>query len=94
MKIQLGKQIGTVTQAQVKEWKRNPSDFTAACQAAAVYVRKNGARMVVIPGNSYGVKVFHVVPESESLSKYTAMPGAFAVAIVDLESRVFMAVAE
>jgi hypothetical protein len=93
MEISNEKKIGDVTEPSIKPWKKSPGDFTSACQAAAVYAKKFGEDMVVLPGNSYGSRVFQIVKKTEPISKY--IPGTkgktVRCGIVTPTGEVFMA---
>lgn len=97
MHITLEGQAGTLERgrkAVVREWKRNPDNFDDACHAAGHYARRDNCRMVVIPGNSYGRRCFHITTEADSFRKF--FPGCpddkwVRVGVVDADGNVFMA---
>lgn len=68
------RKIGKVTDFTVKLWKKSPGDFTSACQAAGFYSRKYNEDMLVVPSNSYGAKIFHIIRKTDDLAKY--VPGS------------------
>lgn len=67
------KPMGKITKFEVKSWKQNPSDLTAACQAAAVYAKKHGENMLVVPSNSFMRSVYQIIRLNDDLAKY--VPG-------------------
>lgn len=46
--------------AMIKDYRENPGDFNMAAHAAYYYAKKYDQLMIVIPGNSYMKKVFHI----------------------------------
>jgi len=50
--------IGQITHFAVKPYREEPSNFTAAAQAAAFYARKFDIPYQIVSGNSYMNKVF------------------------------------
>lgn len=94
MEITTTNQIGTTsrTKSPIKTYNSNPGNFDAAAHAAAHYARKHDKNMVVVPGNSYGSKVYHIALETDDLLKYSFAPKA-AVALVTIKGEVFQATA-
>ena len=94
MKIHILHKIGNVTSPGVANHRSAPGNFTAASEAAVHYAKKNGTRMVIVPGNSYGNKVYHIARETDSLSKYQpGGQGETVCGVVTPEGEVFQAVA-
>lgn len=92
MKLSSLIKIGTVTEPTTKLWKKEPSNFTFACQAAAVFAKKHNSKMVVIPGNSYMQRVFHIAKPSDPIQKFFGyIPEETNVAVVDEDGNVFKA---
>jgi hypothetical protein len=94
MKIIKGAKLGNaIAKSAVKAYRKCPGDFNLAANAAAYYAAKQNTVMVVIPGNSYMSKVFHVVPEGSDLSRFTCGMGnkVIAIAVVDPDSTVWRA---
>jgi len=63
-----------LSKSPIKNYRENPGNLTKAVYAALHYVIKNKKNYFVIPGNSYGNFIFHVVDEKEdlrSLGHYT-----------------------
>ena len=56
--------------AVIKTWRNNPGCFDSACYAGKYYAKRDKCKMMIIPGNSYGVKVFHIVPVSGEFAKF------------------------
>ena len=79
------KRIGIITDFTSKYWKKIPSDFTYACQAAGYYAKKFDENMLVVPSTSYGRRIFHVIKISDDLSKYTPGVGDKNVACAMVE---------
>jgi len=84
------KEIGQVTDARPGLWRKTPGDFTAASQAAAHYAKKQGVSMQVVPGNSFGHKVFHILPiHDDAIGKAGIFADEQNVAIVHPNGKVF-----
>lgn len=90
------KHIGDITEPTLKYWKKNPSDFTSACQAAMVYSKKFNEDMVVLPGNSYMSRVYQIVRKTEDVSKYIPASSNKTVkcAVVNSTGKVFSGIIE
>jgi hypothetical protein len=95
MQITKGPKIGTaIAKSAVKAYKKSPSDFNLAANAAAHYATKQNKSMLVIPGNSYGSKLFHIASADDSdLSRFTCGLGDkfMTVAIVESDGSVYRA---
>jgi len=91
MELKIKAKIGTAKAGGVKAYRACPGDLHKAVNAAAHYAAKNGARMVVIGGNSFSRLVYHVARESDRVSKFTALPGAFPVVVVEPNGDAFAA---
>ena len=76
MQITEHKYIGTAGIRKVGEYRRSPGDIHLAIGAALHYARKNNKRMVVIPGNSYMNKVYHIATESSDIKSFTVAGGS------------------
>ena len=84
MHIAIIEKIGAAVSG-VKEYKARPGNFQFACNAAYHYAKRNkAARMIVVPGNSYGSKVYHIARETDSLAKY--QPGGATESVVGIVS--------
>lgn len=94
MKLSIENRIGKVAGGNVREYKKNPSSLNLAVSAGAYYAKKNGERMVIVEGNSYMRKVYHIAKESDSISKFTAISGKFKVIVVESDGECFYATAE
>ncbi len=73
MTYEIIKTIGTMDEnfpAPVRTWKKTPSDFNAACYAARHYAKVIGNDIAIIPGNSYGAMVYHVVSVTQNFAKF------------------------
>lgn len=76
--------IGTALPGKVRAYRKSPGDFDLAASAAAYYAAKHGEEMVIVPGNSYGSRVFHIVKSHEALAQFAIPSGAVVrIAIVD-----------
>lgn len=92
MKITSLVKIGNITEPTIKLWRKEPSNFTYACQAAAVYAKKHKSKMVVVPGNSYMQRVFHIAKPTDPIQKFFGnIPKETNVAVVDEDGNVFKA---
>jgi hypothetical protein len=85
---------GTVKAGRMREYCKNPASLNLAASAAAYTANKLGERVVVVEGNSYGNKVYHIAQQSEPLSKYTAMSCTAKVLIVEPSGECFYGIAE
>jgi hypothetical protein len=94
MDIKIENKAGTVKPGNVREYRKNPSNLNLAAQAAAHYAGKSNQRMIVIQGNSYMNKVYHIAKECDPISKYTAMQGMFKVVIVEPTGECFYGTAQ
>ena len=56
----------------VKAYRANPNSNDAAALAALHYAIRNGHAMLVIPGNSYGHAVRHIMPASRGIEAVKA----------------------
>jgi hypothetical protein len=95
MKLTIGKNIGQAikTKAPIKTYRNNPGNLTIAANAALFYAQQTGNRMVLVPGNSYMNKIYHIVEETASVAKYTVNPTNNTVAVVTPYGKVFQAIA-
>jgi len=63
--------------------------------AAVFYAKKQKKNMLIIPGNSYGHKVYHIAPEGSDVSKYTVMSPkkgqAFQIMLAKPDGNIFYA---
>lgn len=88
------KKIGTVTEPRTAGWKKEPSNFTKAAQAAAFYAKRDGKPMMVVSGNSYGHKVFHIGGAEEDGPGQAAHHGdTSSIAIVHTDGGVYQVTA-
>jgi hypothetical protein len=94
MELTIGKFAGTVKAGQVREHKKNPASLNLAASAAAHYAKKLNDQVVVIEGNSYMNKVYHIAKDTDSVSKYTAMNYAVNVLIVKPNGECFHGIAQ
>lgn len=94
MKIETLNKIGTCSNKKsvIKSYRSNPGNFDNACNAALHYAIKFNENMVVIPGNSYMNKVYHIEQESKSLNQFTPLK-KMSVALVKTNGEVFQAIA-
>jgi len=85
MKVKIIQVAGRVERqdAKVGPYKKEPGNFHKAMCAAAYYARKMNCRMVVIPGNSYMNKVYHIAQVDEDLKKFCPGQNEVAVGIME-----------
>lgn len=95
MNIKETTKIGKALKARgaIRAWKESPGDFTLACVAARYYAAKDGARKIVVPGNSYGHRVFNVTNEDADLRTFTVVSTEVTVGVVYPNGDVFQAIA-
>lgn len=95
MLIEVGEKIGAVgnTRGAMSSYRAAPGNFDAAARAAVHSARRNNARMVIVPGNSYGQRVYHIARETDSIARYTAMRASVAVAVADVDGMIYKGVA-
>jgi hypothetical protein len=81
--------------AVVKEWKKYPGNFDLAAHAGHYYAKKHKREMVIVPGNSYMHKVYHIVETNEDLRKYVPGIGNMElnVGVVYPDGKVYQAIA-
>jgi hypothetical protein len=72
MKYELLSIVG-MTEPRLKEYRANPGSINAAAAAAAHCAKRNKAPMLVIEGNSYMKRVYHIARETDALAKF--LPG-------------------
>jgi len=93
MQITIDKKIGQVEKGKVSDWRKNPGNLDLAASAALYYAQKQNKRMIVIPGDSYGVAVFHIANENKSISYFTIKRNDNLVVVVETNGEVFRAIA-
>lgn len=94
MKITIKSKAGKVKPGRVREYRKYPANINLAVSAAAHYAIKRNERMIVVEGNSYGRKVYHVTRESDDLTKYTIMRCTANVLVLDPNGDCYYAIAE
>ncbi len=88
------KQIGEVTEPKPGLWKKTPGDFTAASQAAAHYAKKQGVSMQIVPGNSYGHKIYNIhAIHDDGIGKNALVGDSHRIGIVHPNGKVFQVTA-
>jgi len=94
--VKILNKIGDVTNEKgaVNAYRRNPGDATTAAIAALYYAKMWGEDMVLVPGGSYGVKVFHIARTQDRLEKYTAKAGKLSAMVVTLSGEVYQSVVQ
>lgn len=73
MRLEIENQLGDTKRCKkpvVKLWTKNPGDLSSAICAAGHYAKRDGVRMVVVPGNSYGRAVYHISAEAGDIRKF------------------------
>jgi hypothetical protein len=94
MKLTVENNAGRVIAGQVREYRKNPGSLNLAAAAAAHTANKIGERVVVVEGNSYMNRIYHIARQTDQISKYTAMPGSFKVLIVEPTGECYYGMAE
>ena len=81
--------------APIKTWRNHPGDFDAAAHAAWHYAKRDNRRMVIVPGNSYTRKVYHICTDDKDVKSFTGPTGreTTQVAVVTVEGEVWQAIA-
>lgn len=74
----------------MKAWRKAPGDFTLACHAAHHVARRDQLRIVLVHGNSYGHKVFHMATELDRIGRFI-FGTECNVAVVDPAGNIFAA---
>ena len=91
MKLTIKNQIGQAQIAKkvVSTWRKDPTSLNNAANAAYYYAKKEGERMIVVPGDNRGIKVYHIARENESVVKYTGPKGweRYGVVVVMTDGR-------
>jgi len=95
MEITIEKKLGKIQKGAraVSAWRTDPGNFQKSLRAALHYARRDNKQMIVIPGNSYNQKVFHIASEGESVKKYTVQTHNNPVVVVSPQGDVFQAIA-
>ena len=97
MEIKLIKKIGQVTKqvGSLKTYKADPGTFENAAFAAFHSVSKLGEDMMIVPGNSYMSKVYHIAKLTDDVKTFTGPTGQkeVAVGVVKEDGTVWQAVA-
>jgi hypothetical protein len=70
MKIKITDRIGAATKGTRKAHSKAPGDFNAAACFAFTHALKLGEPLVLVPGNSYMSKVWHVARATDDLLKF------------------------
>ena len=81
--------IGKVTAPTASKWRKAPGDFTSAAQAAGFYAKQQGKPMMIVRGNSYGAKVWQIMPIDDDIHKATVHGDEHSIAIVHPDGDVF-----
>jgi len=100
MKLTILTKIGDIQPGSRQALVRDPANFHKAAACALTISRcakmpaYHGKRMVVLPGNSYGYKVFHVAKENDDLREFCPGMQEVACGVVENNGEVFQAVAK
>jgi hypothetical protein len=94
MELSIDKPIGKVEAGQIRAYRKNPADLNLAACAGAHTAKKLNERVVIVEGNSYGCKVYHIAKESEDLRKYTVISCKAKVIIIEPTGECFYGVAQ
>jgi hypothetical protein len=94
MELTVDKAIGKVEAGQIRAYRKNPADLNLAACAGAYTAKKLNERVVIVEGNSYGCKVYHIAKESDDLTKYTVMKCKARVLIVEPTGECFYGIAQ
>lgn len=77
----------------LKEYRRYPGGLNAAAFAALHFARRDKASKVIVEGNSYGSRVYHIANMTDDLATYTAMASSARVLVVKADGSSFFATA-
>ena len=91
MNVTKKSKIGLTVEKSVKRYRESPGDFTLAANAAAYYAKKYNKTMVIVPGNSYGKKVYHIANESDDLAKFLGFTTLTLGAIAEVDGNIYYA---
>jgi len=93
MIVKILEKIGTAKAEKgvVGNYKKHPDSLTAAANAAVYYANKNNQDLLLVPGNSYMRKVYHIALKSERIQKYTGFQATVLGALVTMDGEVFKA---
>lgn len=93
MKFSNKKLKGKITprSGAIKAYRASPGGLETSTYAALAYAKKDGKPKVVVQGNSYGSRVFHIANTNEDLKKYTVMSKEAHVYLVQPDGSVFEA---
>lgn len=62
------KKVGHISKGGINEWKKNSGDIELAGKAAAFYAKRYREDVFVIPGNSYGHRLWNPVMSSQGMN--------------------------
>lgn len=95
MKLTIENKVGTTKATTLKEYRSNSANLNVAAAYAFTIAKKLNERMIVVQGNSYMNKVFHICKECDDVVTYNGgVRKATKVVVVETNGDVFYAVAE
>ena len=73
--IEITKKAGVITSVTraIANYRKSPGDLQLAARAAAAYARKENTPMMVVPGNSYMNRVYHIMAATADPKTATVM---------------------
>ncbi|MDY8021214.1 hypothetical protein [Paenibacillus polymyxa] len=82
MYLNIESKAGTVMAGQVREYRKSPGSLNLAASAAAHYAKNLKERVVLVEGNSYMSRVYHIARETDDLRKYAIMSNVTAKVLI------------
>ena len=70
MKIEQQEFLGQIDPSGVRAYKRQPWDFSAASGYACKLAQDANENRLIVLGNSYGRRVFHIATPKDDLAKF------------------------
>lgn len=70
MQLTIQNKVGTAKACTLKAYRAEPSNLNIAASYAFTMAKKLNERMIVVQGNSYMQKVYHVCKESDDVVTY------------------------
>jgi hypothetical protein len=83
-----------VVKRAMSEYKKNPGSLNAAAFAAFFKAKQMKSDIVVVEGNSYGHRVYHLALPGEDLKRFIVVAAKAKVIVVTQKGEAFEAIAE
>lgn len=77
--------------APMKDYRKNPGNLDNAAYAALYAAKKIKNRIIVVPGNSYMNRVYHLAKDSDDLTAFTVMATIARVLVVYPDGQTYIA---